>query len=94
MGNTRYAGIVLKLINEVIRVLAEEDNFICIFNSHPHYRTEIIRRIGPVARLTRHWQNRQKVPEIKTELMGLVSEAVLGFIPSAQIVHLEAVVQR
>ncbi|MCW4464547.1 methyltransferase [Glutamicibacter sp. MNS18] len=53
MGNTVHAGIALKLIDEAARVLADGGRFICVFNSHLRYRSEISRRIGPTSQLAR-----------------------------------------
>ena len=53
MGNTVHAGIALKLIDEAGRVLADGGTFICVFNSHLRYRSEISRRIGPTSQLAR-----------------------------------------
>lgn len=53
MGNTVHAGIALKLIDETARVLVDGGTFICVFNSHLRYRSEITRRIGPTSQLAR-----------------------------------------
>lgn len=54
MGNTVHAGIALKLIDEAARVLDDGGTFLCVFNSHLRYRSEIARRVGPVRQLARN----------------------------------------